>query len=127
MEVVQGQSASQTAPVPVPVPPVDGRTSALPSPTPAGPPRIQPRMIDPKTAFSTADKMKQYLREVPVLHARLVKAVDGLERTLTEARGTLAELTAATERVKTLVEEWEKEHGRKDDGQATAAPSVQGS
>lgn len=96
------------APAPPPTTaPVDtsGEASA---PTPL---RKIPRM-DPKTAYtgtSAVDRMKAYLKEVPLLRARLLKVIEEQEVHLKHARASVEEFEETTARIEALVTTWEEE------------------
>jgi hypothetical protein len=100
---------------------------AAPASAPAAP-RKQVHLFDPKKAYegSTAvDRMKQYLKDVPVLHQRLTASVAGLEATLTAAKKAAADLEKVTADIRVTVARWEGEqnHGRPGNGPVAATPA----
>lgn len=81
--------------------------------------------LDPKTSFKGADAMdrlKAYLREVPVLHARLLCVVQGLERLLAEAQTRLAEFDATAALIRTAADKFGKEDGLERTDAGAEAP-----
>jgi len=74
------------------------------------------------------DKLKGYLRDVPVLHARLVRVINEWEGQLTKAKADLAEFQRVTEGIKSTVAKWEKDdgHGGSDQPSAPAAATPTG-
>ena len=100
---------------------------AAPASAPAAP-RKQVHTFDPKRAYegSTAvDRMKQYLKDVPVLHQRLTSTVASLEATLAAARKAATELEKVTADIRVTVARWEEEqnHGRPGNGPIAATPA----
>jgi septal ring factor EnvC (AmiA/AmiB activator) len=96
------------------------------------------KLLDPKKSFEnvdTMDRMKAYLRDVPVLHARMVKVIEEQEALLSNqqahlnaARASLTRFEALTKQIEDTVAKWEKEQADagRDAGPApaAAAPAV---
>jgi len=85
----------------------------IPAPAAVAPPgpRKAPAFT-PKKAFqatNSMERLKEYLKEVPVLHKRLTDVVVGLEANLSSARASLAQFDETTSRVRALVDRMEKE------------------
>jgi len=66
---------------------------------------------------NAVDKMKAYLRDVPVLHKRLVKVIEDLDRTLGEARVAKENFEAVTAQIEDTVKRWEEE--QRNDGRSS--------
>lgn len=91
---------------------------------PAAPPaphRKVPRLDAEKsfTGSSALDKLKAYLRDVPPLHARLVKVIEEQEanlvrsqEALTRSKEALVTFDGVTADIRALVDRWEKDHGQ---------------
>lgn len=74
------------------------------------PPRTVPKFGKKSfTGANAVDKMKAYLRDVPVLHKRLVTVVEGLERNLAEARVAKENFDGVTASIQAAVDRWEEE------------------
>lgn len=102
--------------------------SATRPPLPVAPARRVVPRIDPKKSFTGAkavDRMKGYLRDVPVLHKRLTAVIEEQERNLAEARKALERFDKVTADIEQTVKRWEEEqHGRgsqEHDGVGSAA------
>jgi hypothetical protein len=84
---------------------------------PAAPPaphRKVPR-LDPEKSFAGAsalDKLKAYLRDVPPLHARLVKVIEEQEANLARSKQALVAFDGVTAEIRAIVDRWEKDHGQ---------------
>ena len=99
----------------------DGTKTAPTAATPASATAPAPRKGVPFTrrsfeATNSVDRMKQYLKDVPILHKRLSDVVLALERHLVvsgahldQAKKTLAEFNSTTEAIKANVARWEEE------------------
>lgn len=103
-------------PQPIAAPAQAGAAAAVAEPAPAPLRKVPVRMMDHKKGFegtSAMDRFKAYLKEVPVIHARLVK--------------TVSEFETVTRRIQEIVNKWEEE--QKDAGHhapavGTASPAA---
>lgn len=96
---------------------------AAPAPAPAAPAPAAPArkaVAFGKQSFketnaqgSAIDRMKAYLKDIPVIHGRLNKFVADQEAQLAAAKKSLAEFDAVTAQLKATVAKWEEEqsHG----------------
>lgn len=85
---------------------------------------------------SAMERMKAYLKDVPVLHQRLTAVVAALEQQLVDgqkhleaAKKTLADFEATTSQIKTTVARWEEEQthdGHDHPAAGTPAPDHRG-
>lgn len=97
-------------------------------PLPVAPVRRTVPRIDAKKSFTGAkavDRMKGYLRDVPVLHKRLTTVIEEQERHLAQAKEALGRFETVTKDIEQTVKSWEEEqHGRgsqERDGDGSAA------
>jgi hypothetical protein len=99
-------TAAPAAPAPSPAP------HAAPAPAPRKVMALRPQKSFP--GATATDRMKDYLKDVPVLHARLSKVVVDQEANLAAAKKALVEFDAVTAKIKAVVAKWEEEqsHGR---------------
>lgn len=100
--------AEQPAPAAAPAP------SAAPAAHAPPPPRkvvaLRPQKSFPAAASaSAADRLKEYLKDVPMLHGRLTKAVTEQEANAAASRKTLADFETTVAQMKGLVAKWEQE------------------
>ena len=80
------------------------------------PQRTVPRMSAARSFKTTSavDKMKAYLKEVPVLHAQLRSVIGKLDIQLESVRQTEVEFKDLSKRIEETVARWEEE--QKDAG-----------
>jgi len=103
--------------------------AAAPASAPAAP-RKQVHSFNAKKAFegtSAVDRMKQYLKDVPVLHARLTTTIASLEATLAAAKKSAAELEKVTADIKVTVAKLEEEQSHARPGHHGPAATPPGS
>lgn len=106
-------TAPETAPTPVPstVPPENGA----------------PKSTDPEKFFKGAkamDRLKGYLKDVPILHARMTKVVEDQEANLAAARKALQNFDDVTAKIIETVERWEAEEKEKEADGGGAGPDA---
>jgi hypothetical protein len=99
---------------------------AAPASAPAAPRKVA--AFDPKKAYegtTAVDRMKQYLKDVPVLHQRLTTTAAGMEASLASVRKVVADLEKVTADIKATIARWEEEqsHGRSGNGPIAATPA----
>ena len=73
---------------------------------------ISPPRFDPKKSFkgtSAMDRAKKYLKDVPVLHARLEKVIEEQEANMKSSRASLDNFDAVTNEIRAMVDIWEKD------------------
>jgi hypothetical protein len=71
-------------------------------------------------ATNAVDRMKQYLRDVPVLHKRLNQVVADSEQNLAAAKKAVVEFEAVTAQIKSIVDRWEEEQNHAGPGEPPA-------
>lgn len=110
--------------------------AAAPAPAPAAPgtpavPRKQVKAMSPKLSFAASsspaspmDRAKEYLKDIPVLHARLTAIVTSWEGLLATAKKTVADLEKTEADIRSAVARWEEE--QKHVGHASAAAPAAG-
>lgn len=94
--------------------PVAPAAPAPQSAQPAAPPRKAVAIRVQKTPpgsqpLTAADRLKEYLKDVPALHGRLTKAVNEQEANVVVAKKTLVEFETTVTSIKALVAKWEQE------------------
>jgi len=116
--------AGQAAAAPSPVSAVEAPPAPVSAPRRLPP----PPKFDAKKSFQNADaaeKLKGYLRDVPVLHARLTKVIQDWEAQLALAKANLESFDRVTRDVEATVASWEKEKGEPNVGNsASTAPAA---
>lgn len=108
--------ANEPVPAPATAPPAPRKAVALRiTKSPPGSPPM-----------SAADRLKEYLKDVPGLHARLKKAVEDAEANNALSKKTLAEFETTVTGIKALVAKWEQEEQTHVHGEhaAPAQPRV---
>ena len=76
-------------------------------PTLPRPPRFDAKKSFEKT--SAMDRAKRYLKDVPVLHARLENVIEAQEANLTASKESLAKFDSVTAEIQKTVDSWEKD------------------
>jgi hypothetical protein len=85
------------------------------------------RSFPGSAAATPLEKAKEYLKDIPVLHARLMAVVRTLEGTLLIAQKAAADLEKIGADIKAHVARWEEEQSHAGPGHAPAAPAPAGS